>query len=172
MREADAVAADAGNQAAERPVDWQVGQQVGAGGWRRGRRRRQRGRMRALPKPKPASASAPAAAAGGPTRDGGGEQGAVRIEREERREKREERREKSERGREGKGKREDRRCKAEVFQFQKKKTWFHHQSADGSPRCPGAAVRPNPPLPRSPRASDGSSPDSRGLAGARRRRSS
>ena len=36
MREADAVAADAGNQAAERPVDWQLGQQGGVGGWRRG----------------------------------------------------------------------------------------------------------------------------------------
>ena len=39
MGEADAVAADAGNQAAKKPVDLQLGRQVGAGGWWRGRRR-------------------------------------------------------------------------------------------------------------------------------------
>ena len=40
MEEVDAVAADAENQAAERPVGWELGQQVEAGGWRRGRRRK------------------------------------------------------------------------------------------------------------------------------------
>ena len=40
MREADAVAADARNQAVERPVGWQLGQQVGVGGKRRGQRRK------------------------------------------------------------------------------------------------------------------------------------